>query len=101
MPLKHLRNFWNSLNIPLINREVSLALSWSADCVITDIKRRIVAAAVCDNSPTNANFKKTDTKLCVPEVTLSAENDNKLLQQLKTGLKRTINWNKYRSDMSS
>ena len=101
VPLKHLGNFWNSLNIPLINREVSLALSWSANCVITDIKRRIVAAAVRDNSVINANFKITDTKLCFPEVTLSAENDNKLLEQLKTGLKRTIKWNKYKSEMSN
>ena len=37
----------------------------------------------------------------VPAVTLSAENDNKLLEQLKTGFKRTITWNKYRSEMSS
>ena len=37
----------------------------------------------------------------VPVVTLSAENDNKLLEQLKTGFKRTIKWNKYRSEMSN
>ena len=41
------------------------------------------------------------TKLCVPVVTLSAETDNKLLEQLKTGLKKTITWNKYRSEMSN
>ena len=37
----------------------------------------------------------------VPVVTLSAENDNKLLEQLKAGFKRTIKWNKYRSEMSN
>ena len=37
----------------------------------------------------------------VPVVTLSAENDNKLLEQLKTGFKRTIKWNKYKSEMSN
>ena len=37
----------------------------------------------------------------VPVVTLSAENDNKLLEQLKTGFKRAITWNKYRSEMSN
>ena len=42
-----------------------------------------------------------DTKLYVSIVTLSAENDNKLLEQLKTGFKRTITWNKYRSEMSN
>ena len=37
----------------------------------------------------------------VPVVTLSAEDDNKLLQELKTGFRRTIKWNKYRSEMSN
>ena len=53
------------------------------------------------NAPTNSIFKIKDTKLYVPEVILSAENDNKLLEQLKTGFKRTIKWNKYRSEMSN
>ena len=107
MPLKHLGNFWNSLNIPLVNCEVSLALSWSANCVITSLEKRLVTAAqggnpaVYDDSPTNATFKITDSKLYVPVVTLSAENDNKLLEQLKIGFKRTIKWNKYRSEMSN
>ena len=43
----------------------------------------------------------TDCKLYVPVITLSAENDNKLLEQLKTGFERTIKWNKYRSEMSN
>ena len=37
----------------------------------------------------------------VPVVTLSAENDNKLLEELKTGFKRTIKWKKYRSEISN
>ena len=53
------------------------------------------------DSPTNATVKVTDTKLYVRVVTLSAENDNKLLEQLKTGFKRTIKWNKYRSEISN
>ena len=53
------------------------------------------------NNPTNATFKIKDTKLYVPVVTLSAKNDNRLLEQLKTGFKRTIKWNKYRSEMSN
>ena len=48
----------------------------------------------------DATFKIKDTKLYVPVVTLSAEND-KLLEQLKTGFKRTVKWNKYRSHMSN
>ena len=50
---------------------------------------------------TNATFAITDCKLYVPVVTLSAENYNKLLQELKRGFKRTITWNKYRSEMSN
>ena len=78
VPLKHLGNFWNSLNIPLINCEVSLTLSWSANCVITSMEKRITTGTNRGDSPTNATFKITDTKLYVPVVTLSAENDNKL-----------------------
>ena len=48
-------------------------------------------------TPSGAKFKITDTKLYVPVVTLSKENDTKLLEQLKAGFKRTIKWKKYRS----
>ena len=51
-------------------------------------------------APSGATFKITGTKLYVRVVTLSKENDTKLLEQLKTGFKRTIKWNKYRSQMS-
>ena len=44
VPLKHLGNFWNSLNMPLINCELSLALSWSTNCVITSMEKRILVA---------------------------------------------------------
>ena len=50
-------------------------------------------------APSGAKFKITDTKLYVP-VTLSKENHTKLLEQLKSGFKRTIKWNKYRSQMT-
>ena len=51
-------------------------------------------------APSGATFKITDTKLYVSVVTLSKENDVKLLEQLKTGFKRTIKWNKYRSQLT-
>ena len=103
MPLKYLGNLWNSLNIPLINCEVSLALSWSANCVITSMEKRILEAGQPNrgNSPESAAFEIKDCKLYVPVVTLSAEIDNKLLEQLKTGFKRTIKWNKCKSEMSN
>ena len=103
LPLKHLRNFLNSLSIPLINCEVSLALSWSETCVITSMEKRILVAGQPNrgDSPESTTFKIKDPKLYVPVVTLSAENDNKILEQLKTGFKRTIKWNKYRSELSN
>ena len=52
------------------------------------------------DNPKNATFQITNTKLYVPAVTLSKENDTKLLEQLKSGFKRTIKWNKYRSQMT-
>ena len=75
-----------------------MILTWSKNCVLADMTRR---NAQGDNpaivAPTGLEFKITDTKLYVPVVTLSKENDTKLLEQLKLGFKRTMNWNKYRS----
>ena len=51
-------------------------------------------------APTELEFKVTDTKLYVPVVTLSKENEIKLLEQLKSEFKRTMKWNKYRSQMT-
>ena len=103
IPLKHLSNFWRSLNIPLINCEVELILTWSKNCVLVDMTERDAGnnndpPAIA--APTGLEFKITDTKLYVPVVTLSKENDTKLLGQLKTGFKRTIKRNKYRSQMT-
>ena len=55
---------------------------------------------VANNPSTGLEFQINDTKLYVPVVTLSKENDQKLLEQLKSGFKRTIKWNKYRSQMA-
>ena len=101
VPLKHLSNFWRNLDMPLINCEVSLNLTWSERCVITSLERRKITNTRKDSSPTNATFKITDTKLYVPVVTLSAKDDNNFLERLKSGFKRTINWNKYRSEMTN
>ena len=51
-------------------------------------------------APTRLEFQITDTKLYAPVVMLSKENDKKLLEQLKSGFKRTVKWNKYRSQMT-
>ena len=65
-----------------------------------DVNYNAVPRASEINNPENATFQITDTKLYVPVVTLSKENDTKLLEQLKSGFKRTIKWNKYRSQMT-
>ena len=72
-PLKYLSNFWRTLEMFLIN---------------------------CEANSTGAGnnlFEITDTKLYVPVVTLSTQDNTQLLQQLKSGFKRVISWNKYLS----
>ena len=99
--LKHLSNFWRSLNIPLINCEVGLILTWSKNCVLADMTTK---DAEGNNpsivAPVVLTFEITDTKLYVPVVTLSKENDTKLLEQLKLWFERTMKWNNYRSQMT-
>ena len=85
VPLKYLSNFWITLEIPLINCEVELILTWSADCVL-------ISTNVAQQNPT---FTLTEINLYVPVVTLSTQDNAKLLPQLKWGFKRTISWNKY------
>ena len=77
VPIKYLSNFWRTLEIPLINCEVNLILTWSSTCAIT-------------NSVGVRTFPITDTRLYVPVVTLSTQENTKLLQQLKSGFKRVI-----------
>ena len=88
MPLKYLSNFWRKLDTPLINFEVSLAVTWSENCILTSRATRDAApdadpAVAGINNPTNETFKITHCKLYVPVVTLSVEDDNKLLDQQK------------------
>ena len=87
VPLKYLSNFWRTLEMPLINCEINLMLTCSANCVIISTN---------DNGQ-NATFAITDTQLYVPVITLSQQDNAKLLQQLKSGFKRVINWHKYLS----
>ena len=74
----------------LIDYEISLQLKWFANCFL-------VAGTVAGQVPT---FTITDTKLYVPVVTLSTQYNAKLLEQLKSGFKRTTNWNKYQSKIT-
>ena len=63
--------------------------------------RRVITNTRRDDSATNATFQIIDTKLYLPAVTLTAEDDNNFLEQLKSGFKRTMKWNKYRSEMTN
>ena len=87
VPLKYLSNFWRTLEMPLINCEVNLILTWSSTCVL-------IATSVQNQA---ATFAITDTKFYVPVVTLSTQENTKFIQQLKSGFKQVINWNKYLS----
>ena len=89
VPLKYLSNFWRTLEMPLIKCEVNLILTWLSRCVV-------IATAVQKQA---AIFEITDTKLYVPVITLSTQENTKFLQQLKSGFKRVINLkrNKYLS----
>ena len=101
IPLKYLGNFWRALNIPLISYEVSLELKWNKNCVITSLEQRDIGGGNRDNAPTGATLSITDCKLYVPAVTVSKDDEIKLLTNLKSGFKREIIWNKYRSQMNT
>ena len=85
VPLKYLTNFWRTLKMYLINCEIKLILTWSANRVITytNVNNQVLT------------FTITDTNFYVPVVTLSTQDNANLLLKLKNGFKRTISWNKY------
>ena len=68
--------------MPQINCQITLDLIWTAICAICEEKFVTISAM-------------TDAKLYVSEVTLSIQDNAKLIRQLKIGFNRTINWNKY------
>ena len=85
--LKYLSTVWRTLEIPLINCEINLILTWSTNYLI-------ITYPIDNQDPT---FIITDTKLYVPVITFPTQDNEKLLQQLKSGYKSAINWNKYKS----
>ena len=80
LPLEYLSNFWRTLEMPLINCEVNVILTWSADCVI-------IYTNVANQIP---KFAITEANLYVSVVTLPTQDNAKLLTQLKSSFKRTI-----------
>ena len=101
IPLKYLGNFWRALKMLLNSCEVSLELKWNKKCVITSLKRRQVEARPTNNAPKGATLAINDCKLYIPVVTLSKDDEIKLLTNLKYGFTSETIWNKYRSQMST
>ena len=77
--------------MPLINCKITLDLNWPENCVI--VVTNIAAQATM--------ISITDAKVYIPVVTLSTQDNAKLFEQLKSGFKRTINWNKYKTKIST
>ena len=90
IPLKYLGNFWRALNIPLISCEVFLELKWNKNCIITSLEQRQVDAGppIVNGTTTGATLAINDCKLYVPVVTLSKDDEIKLLTNLKPGFKK-------------
>ena len=83
-PLKYLSNFFRSLEMPLVNCKIKLNLTWKKECVL----------------PTDAGdaiFIINDTKMYVPVVTLSKEDDKYFIEQQNKGFQRSVYWNEYKT----
>ena len=90
VPVKHLCNFWINFEMPLINFEVNLILTSSANSLLSNYGYQETIFAITIR----------DTKLYVVVVSLSTQDKAKLFQQLKSGFKRAINWNKFQSKIT-
>ena len=84
VPLKYLSNFFRSLEMPLINCKIKLNLTWKKECVLS-------------NAAGDAVFIINDTKLYVPVVTLSKEDNKDFIDQQNKGFQRSIYWNEYKT----
>ena len=111
VPLKYLSNFWRSVDLPLINYETELDLAWSKDCILSETLNNAkvpdnpianpAIARLSEGSNSNATFKLNSTKIYVPVATLFINDSIKFLENIKQGFKRTLSWNKYRSEITA
>ena len=90
-PLRYLSKFWIFLDLTLVNCELELDLSWIKDCILIQHHNHI----------TGATFQINNAKLYALVVTLSINDNTKFLENIKPGFKRTISWNKYRSEIKT
>ena len=84
VPLKYLSNFFRSLEMPLINCKIKLNLTWKKECVLS-------------TDAGDAVFIINDTKMYVPVVTLSKEDNQDFIEQQNKGFQRSIYWNEYKT----
>ena len=84
VPLKYLSNFFRSLEMPLINCKIKLNLTWKTECVLS-------------TADDDAVFIINDTKLYVPVITLSKEDNKNFIEQQNKGFQRSIYWNEYKT----
>ena len=84
VPSKYLSNFFRSLEMPLINCKIKLNLTWKKECVLS-----------IDDG--NVEFIINNTKMCVPVVTLSQEDNKDFTEQKNKGFQRSIYWNEYKT----
>ena len=84
VPLKYLSNFSRSLEMPLINCKIKLNLTWKKECVLS-------------TADDEAVFIINDTKMYVPVVTLSKEDNKDFIEQQNKGFQRSIYWNEYKT----
>ena len=84
VPLKYLSNFFRSLEMPLINCKIKLNLTWKKECVLS-------------TADDDAVFIINDTKMYVPVVTLSKEDNKDFIEQQNKGFQRSIYWNEYKT----
>ena len=87
--------------MPLISCEVSLELKWDKNCVITSLQQGVALDGGNTVQPTCATYNINDCKLYIPLITLSKDDEIKLLTNLKSGFTRETRWNKYRSQTST
>ena len=107
VPLKYLSNFWRSLDLSLINCEIELDLRWTINCVIPKVSRtfRVVpnadpVAYEMEIQTTSATFQINNANLHVRVVALPINGNIKILEYITQEFKRTISWNKYRSEVT-
>ena len=84
VPLKYLSNFFRSLEMPLINCKIKLNLTWKKECVLS-------------TDAGDAIFIINDTKIYVPVVTLSKEDNKDFIEQQNKRFQRSIYWNEYKT----